>query len=87
MLAALNSGSGLFNLVMIDIFEIETLINNDLAKESKYDTVCVNLDDYQDLKQYMVNGKIKGYFVAGFTLIPQGAAILGKNPMYEKSKE
>jgi hypothetical protein len=82
--AALNTGGGLFNLVMIDIFEIETLIAKD--KDNKYNTVCVNLDDYQNLKKYIVKGRIKGYYIAGFNLIESGAAILGKSPIHETNE-
>lgn len=66
---------------MIDIFEVQKLIDSK-PENSDLDTICMSVNNRRDLNQYFVDGKYKGFYILGLSIINDESMYMGIKPRH-----
>jgi len=64
---------------MIDIFEVQRLIDSK-PEHSTLDTICMSVNNHRNLNRYFTDGKYKGFYVLGLSIIDDDKMYMGTKP-------
>ena len=67
------------SLFMIDIFEVQRFIDSK-PEHADLDTIIMNTEVHNELKQYFTDGKYKGYYMLAMAILGKDDMKMGKKP-------